>query len=65
MTSAKGGVPKILIFADRGGGRGQKGPKYTDIILEQPLTLEIFQLELPNINQSLEVSTLMLCTSQV
>ena len=39
MTSAKGGeggVPKILIFAERGGGV-QKGPKYTDVILEQPL----------------------------
>ena len=38
MTSAQGGeggVPEILIFADRVGV--QKGPKYTDVILEQPL----------------------------
>ena len=41
MTSAQGGeggVPEILIFADRGVGVGvQKGPKNTDVILEQPL----------------------------
>ena len=39
MTSGKGGrFPKILIFADRGGVGVQKGTKYTDVILEQPLT---------------------------
>ena len=39
-----GGGPKILIFADRGGRGVQKSPKYTDVILEQPLTTESSQL---------------------
>ena len=42
MTSAKGGeggVPQILIFADRGGAGVKKGQKYTDVILEQPLSV--------------------------
>ena len=41
MTSAKrggiGGVLQLWNFADRGRVRVQKGPKYADVILEQPL----------------------------
>ena len=38
-VSERGGrVPKILIFADSGGGTPvQKGQNYTDVILEQAL----------------------------
>ena len=44
---SEGGVPKILIFADRGGGGGvQKGPKYADVILEPPL-ISIFHTIFP------------------
>ena len=44
MTSAplEGvGARQILIFADR-GRVVQKGPKYTDVILEQPLSIGTF-----------------------
>ena len=34
-----GGFPQILIFADMVRGGGTKGPKYTDVLLEQPLTI--------------------------
>ena len=40
-----GGVLQLLIFADGGGGF-QKGPKYADVILEQPLT-QLIQTTLP------------------
>ena len=47
------GVLQLLIFADSGGGlRVQKGPKYTVVILEQPLIckLTFLSLQLPFVN---------------
>ena len=46
-----GGGPKILTFADRGELEVQKGPKYTDVILERPLTSHLIKGETEEKNQ--------------
>ena len=41
MTSARGGVSQMLIYADQGGEGVWKGPFYADVILERSLTVQV------------------------